>query len=152
MKFFTSTTTLLSLAGLVAATAVPRQFCPQASRFGTFSVSPTTVNPGDVCLCLHVPFLVLTSELFGQEITISTDLSCAIDNFGIIPKYLDYSIFVPSDSNSGHEPNIVLARRDFDFSAGLTSDQFTNTVRFSYQMGLFFFVRSDHQLFFLCSI
>ncbi|KAG6862529.1 hypothetical protein C0995_000077 [Termitomyces sp. Mi166 len=102
-------TALLSLVGLVASTAVLRQSCPEAVRFGILSVSPTTVNPGD-------------------DITISVDLSCAINNFGIRPKFLDFSIVVPANSNNGHEPSIVLARRDFDSSAGSTSFQFTTKV------------------------
>ncbi|KAG6864173.1 hypothetical protein C0991_011876 [Blastosporella zonata] len=106
MKFAIAAT-LLSFVGLVASTAVPRQDCPQASRFGGMSVSPTTVNPGD-------------------EITVTVDLTCAVNHFGIIPKYLDYTIEVPSASNNGHEPPIVIARREF--AAGATSDVFTTQV------------------------
>ncbi|KAG6910821.1 hypothetical protein DXG01_007136 [Tephrocybe rancida] len=108
MKFAISTV-LISLAGLVASNPVPRQSCPQASRFGLIGVSPTTVNPGD-------------------DITVTVDLNCAIKTFGIIPKYLDYTIEVPAAVNNGHEPPIVLARRDF--AAGATSDVFTTKVPF----------------------
>ncbi|KAG6875341.1 hypothetical protein C0992_004221 [Termitomyces sp. T32_za158] len=101
--------TLLTFAGLVASTAVPRQFCPEATRFGTFTVSPNTVNPGD-------------------NVTISVNLDCGINQFGIRPKFLDFTIVVPAASNNGFEPPIVLARRDFNSPTGSTSDQFTAKI------------------------
>lgn len=126
---------LLSFAGLVMCTAVSRQPCPEAVRFGILSVSPTTLNPGDVCFHHFKAFLKTWFQLWVvQDITISVDLNCAINNFGIIPKFLDFSIVVPGDLNNGHEPNIVLARRDFDSSTGSTSDQFTTKVRQTYQV------------------
>ncbi|KAG6845458.1 hypothetical protein H0H87_008818 [Tephrocybe sp. NHM501043] len=100
----------LSLVGLVASTTIPRQSCPEASRFGLLGVSPTTVNPGD-------------------EVTVTVDLNCAVNHFGIVPRYLDYTIEVPEASNNGHEPPILLARRDF--TAGATSDVFTAKVPFA---------------------
>ncbi|KAG6900613.1 hypothetical protein C0993_007836 [Termitomyces sp. T159_Od127] len=109
----------LSFAGLVTSTVVP---CAEAERFGTFIVSPTTVNPGD-------------------NITISVDLNCGIGRFGIVPNFLDFSIVVPVESNNGHEPPIVLARRDFDSSTGSTSDQFTTKVPFA-----FYFAGAPYQI------
>ncbi|KAG6813722.1 hypothetical protein H0H92_008130 [Tricholoma furcatifolium] len=97
----------LSLVGLAAASAIQRcQTCAEASRFGNIGVSPDVVNPGD-------------------NITITVDLSCS-SCYGIEPRYLDYTIQVPPDSNNGHEPNIVLARRNV--AAGATSDKFTVQV------------------------
>ncbi|KAG6910818.1 hypothetical protein DXG01_007133 [Tephrocybe rancida] len=109
---FTLSAAILSLAGLVASTSVPRQSCPQASRFGLLSVSPTTVKPGD-------------------NITVTVDLNCGITNFGIVPKHLDYTIEVPAASNNGHEPPIVLARRDF-VAGGANTDVFTVKVPFAF--------------------
>ncbi|KAG6853970.1 hypothetical protein C0991_011832 [Blastosporella zonata] len=110
MKFAIAAT-LLSLVGFVASAAVPRQSCPEASRFGVISVTPSTVSPGD-------------------EIIVTVDLTCAINSFDIIPKYLDYTIEVSSASNAIKPPisvpPILLARRDFP--AGATSDVFTTQV------------------------
>ncbi|KAF8071877.1 hypothetical protein FPV67DRAFT_903098 [Lyophyllum atratum] len=107
---FTISAALLSLAGLVASSSinVPRQSCPEASRFGILTVTPSTpLNPGD-------------------DFTVSVDLKCAVNNFGIVPTYLDYTIIVPSQVNNGHEPPMVIARRTL--AAGATSDTFTTTV------------------------
>ncbi|KAG6910819.1 hypothetical protein DXG01_007134 [Tephrocybe rancida] len=109
---FTLSAAILSLAGLVASTSVPRQSCPNASRYGVLNVSPTTVKPGD-------------------NITVTVDLNCGIGNFGIVPRYLDYKIEVPTASNNGHEPPIVLARRDF-VAGGANLDVFTVKVPFSF--------------------
>ncbi|KAF8069932.1 hypothetical protein FPV67DRAFT_1623358 [Lyophyllum atratum] len=115
MKFAISAA-LLSLAGLVAARDslnVPRQSCPQATRFGVLSVTPNDVplNPGD-------------------EFVVHVDLNCAVNSFGIVPKFLDYSIIVPAPANNGHEPPMVIARRTLP--AGTTSDTFTSTVPHGY--------------------
>ncbi|KAF8064865.1 hypothetical protein FPV67DRAFT_158324 [Lyophyllum atratum] len=107
MKFAISAT-IASLAGLVASTGIPRQSCPQASRFGVLTVTPSgAFNPGD-------------------NINIHVDFSCGINTFGIVPKYLDYTIEVPAASNNGHEPPIVLARRVY--LAGAESDIFTTQI------------------------
>ncbi|KAG6909426.1 hypothetical protein DXG01_000579 [Tephrocybe rancida] len=108
MKFSISTI-VLYLAAVVASTQVRRQFCPQASRFGVISVSPTTVSPGD-------------------DITVTVDLNCAVNSFGIVPAFLDYTIEVPAAVNNGFEAPIVLARRTLADKA--TSDVFTAKVPF----------------------
>jgi len=46
MKFTISA--VLALAGIASAANVARQSCPQATRFGVVTVSPTTVSAGDV--------------------------------------------------------------------------------------------------------
>ncbi|KAJ3507319.1 hypothetical protein NLJ89_g6368 [Agrocybe chaxingu] len=111
MKFAISTT-LLYLSGLVASASVyPRQSCPEATRFGILTVSSpsgaTSYNPGD-------------------DISIKVDLTCAVNDFGIVPAYLDYTIVVPASENNGHEPPIVLARRTVP--AGSLLDEFTTKV------------------------
>ncbi|KAG6846161.1 hypothetical protein H0H93_015672, partial [Arthromyces matolae] len=100
---------ILSLAGLVASTVVPRS-CAQAQRFGDLTISPSTVNPGD-------------------ELSINVDFNCAVSSFGIVPVYMDYSISVPAAVNNGHEPNIVLARHNW--TSGSTSDDFTVQIPYA---------------------
>jgi len=108
---FAAATSFISLAGLVASISVPRDVksCPEASRFGVASVVPnnTALSPGD-------------------DISISVDFTCGINTFGIVPRFLDYTIIVPPQSNNGFEVPIVLARRDFP--AGATSDSFTTKI------------------------
>ncbi|KAF9553530.1 hypothetical protein CPC08DRAFT_713690 [Agrocybe pediades] len=106
MKFALSTA-IIALAGFASASIVERQSCPQATRFGVVTVSPTTVSPGDT-------------------ITINVDLHCAVQNFGIQAQFLDYTIEVPSSANNGHEPPIVLARHNI--AAGALSDSLTTTI------------------------
>lgn len=108
MKFGLSAI-IVSFAGLVVSANVARQGCPQAVRFGTFTISPSgaSFNAGD-------------------DITVNADFTCGINNFGIVPRYLDYTIIVPAAANNGHEPPIVLARREFQ--AGATSDSFTTKI------------------------
>ncbi|KAH9483438.1 hypothetical protein JR316_0002906 [Psilocybe cubensis] len=111
MKFSVSAA-LFSFAGFVSAsTVVSRQSCPQATRFGVMTVSPTTVKAGDT-------------------IHISVDLTCGVKNFKIIPKFIDYTIEVPSNANNGFQPPIVLARRTIP--AGALSDSFTTTIPHGY--------------------
>lgn len=62
-----------------------------------------------------------------QNININVDLTCAITNFDIVPKFLDYTIEVFAPSNNGHEPPILLARRELE--PGALSDSFTVPVR-----------------------
>ncbi|KAF8956698.1 hypothetical protein BDZ97DRAFT_1671087 [Flammula alnicola] len=121
---FAITTALFSLAGIVASANVPRQACSEAVRFGVLSVSPsnTTFNAGD-------------------NISINVDLTCAINFFNIVPKFLDYSIIVPSSLNNGHEPPIVLARRTLQ--TGATSDSFTTEIPHA-----FFFAGAAYQVSF----
>ncbi|GLB40348.1 hypothetical protein LshimejAT787_0802190 [Lyophyllum shimeji] len=108
---FASSAAVLSLAGLVAASSlnIPRQNCPEATRFGVLSVSPTDtpLNPGD-------------------NFNVNVDFNCGMNNFGIVPKFLDYTIVVPAPNNNGHEQPIVLARRTL--AAGATADTFTAQV------------------------
>ncbi|KAG6845461.1 hypothetical protein H0H87_008821 [Tephrocybe sp. NHM501043] len=108
---FTLSAALLSFASIAASSSIrlPRS-CPEASRFGDLTVSPTTVSPGD-------------------SITVNVDLECAINSFGHVPKYLDYTLEVPASSNNGYEVPVVLARREF--TAGATSDTFTVQVPFA---------------------
>ncbi|KAJ7590253.1 hypothetical protein C8J56DRAFT_937202 [Mycena floridula] len=93
MKFSSVLAALTSLA-VVSATPAARASCAEASRFGDLTVVPTDLT-------------------VGASFTIHVDLSCAINNFDIVPKFLDYSLVVPSNVNNGHEPPIVLARRTF---------------------------------------
>ncbi|KAF8888475.1 hypothetical protein CPB84DRAFT_1749494 [Gymnopilus junonius] len=114
MKFAFSTA-VLSLASLASATILPRQSCPEASRFGNLIVSSptnaTSYNPGD-------------------PIDIQVDFHCAITNFGIVPQFIDYTIQVNEDQNNGHEAPIVLARRTL--AAGATTDEFSTTIPFAF--------------------
>ncbi|PPQ80689.1 hypothetical protein CVT25_001821 [Psilocybe cyanescens] len=96
MKFAAASAVFFSLAGLVASATIAKRNCPQAARFGALSAFPVTVSPGD-------------------SITVSVNLNCPIEQFGIIPQFLDYTIEVPEASNNGHEQPIVLARRTFNF-------------------------------------
>ncbi|KAF8900255.1 hypothetical protein CPB84DRAFT_1040895 [Gymnopilus junonius] len=110
MKFILSTA-LLSLASLASGLVIPRQFCPEVTRFGILIVnSPTNAtsfNPGD-------------------PIHIHADFNCAINTFGIKPEFTDYTLEVPVDINNGFEPRIVLARRTL--APGATTDDFTVTL------------------------
>ncbi|PPQ79217.1 hypothetical protein CVT25_002823 [Psilocybe cyanescens] len=111
MKFAATSAVFFSLASLVASATIAKRNCPQAARFGALSAFPVTVSPGD-------------------SITVSVNLNCAIEQFGIIPQFLDYTIEVPEASNNGHEQPIVLARRTFNFVPGTIqpTDEFTTQV------------------------
>ncbi|KZT37294.1 hypothetical protein SISSUDRAFT_1006312 [Sistotremastrum suecicum HHB10207 ss-3] len=114
---------LLSLVGAATSSAVPRS-CPESSQFGVLTVSPTTLQP-------------------GSTFAINTDFTCSVDQFSIVPKYLDYYIEVPENSNNGHEPPVLLARRQFSTSHGLT-DSFTTTVpKLNYFEGAPYVVQVD---------
>ncbi|PPQ79553.1 hypothetical protein CVT25_003435 [Psilocybe cyanescens] len=106
MKFAISAG-LLSLAGLVASANVGRTACDEAARFGVLTVSPTTFRAGDT-------------------IKISTDVTCGVQNFGLIPQFLDYSIEVLPPNNNGFEQPIVLARHALP--NGALSDTFNVKV------------------------
>ncbi|KDR86066.1 hypothetical protein GALMADRAFT_235290 [Galerina marginata CBS 339.88] len=126
MKFAISTA-LLSFAGLVASANISaRQSCPEAVRFGILSVSSPTGA---------------SSFNAGDDIAIKVDLNCAIKNFNIVPRFLDYTIIVPASVNNGHEPAIVLARRTLP--AGALSDSFTTKIPHG-----FFFAGAAYQVFF----
>ncbi|KAG5637699.1 hypothetical protein H0H81_003554 [Sphagnurus paluster] len=116
MKFSSTlfVTGIFSVIGLASASAIgTRQSCPQASRFGDLTISPTN-----------------TAFNGGDSITVNVDLTCAINHFGIVPSYLDYTIEVPASSNNGHEPPILLARRNY--VSGSTSDMFTTQIPYGY--------------------
>ncbi|KAH9483436.1 hypothetical protein JR316_0002904 [Psilocybe cubensis] len=111
MKFAISAA-VLSFVGLASATSIAaRQSCPQATRFGIPSVTPSTVSAGD-------------------SISITVDLTCGVTRFGIVPEFLDYSIEVPAEFNNGFQQAIILARRAIP--AGALSDSFTTTVPHGY--------------------
>lgn len=112
MKLTSSVTSLLLAAAVSAASVhTARQSCPEASRFGGFSVSPTTVSPGDT-------------------VTISADFTCSF-TFGIIPAFTDYYIEVPVNNN-GHEPPILLARRQPNVTVSSPTDEFTVKIPFAF--------------------
>ena len=58
--------------------------------------------------------------------TIKADFTCSF-SFGIDPQFTDYFIEVPVNNN-GHEPPILLARRQPNVTAASPIDQFTVQV------------------------
>ncbi|KAF8888182.1 hypothetical protein CPB84DRAFT_1849695 [Gymnopilus junonius] len=112
---FAFTTALVSLAGLVSATVLPRQSCPDASRFGILAISSPTNA---------------TSYSPGDPINVHVDFHCAVTNYDIVPQFIDYTIEVPANQNNGHEAPIVLARRTL--AAGATTDEFSTTIPFAF--------------------
>ncbi|KZT40362.1 hypothetical protein SISSUDRAFT_1044252 [Sistotremastrum suecicum HHB10207 ss-3] len=84
---------LLALIGAATSTVLPRS-CPESSQFGVLTATPTNLKP-------------------GETFSINADFTCAVQQFNIVPKYLDYYIEVLENSNNGHEPPILLARRQF---------------------------------------
>ncbi|EPQ51877.1 hypothetical protein GLOTRDRAFT_107956 [Gloeophyllum trabeum ATCC 11539] len=110
MKFFTAAIVSSLLA---IASATPTLQCSEADRFGGVAVSPTTFAAGD-------------------NVQISADFTCAVQHYGHIPKYTDYYIEVPQ-GNNGHEPPILLARREP--AAGATSDSFSVQIPHAYYFG-----------------
>ncbi|KAJ7704883.1 hypothetical protein B0H17DRAFT_1193376 [Mycena rosella] len=96
----------LSIAALisVATTATAQAgFCPDALRFGSISVSPTTLSP-------------------GESFTITTNLTCAVQ-LGNTPTFLDYYIDATSEENIGGP--ILIARRTYDNTTTPAQDKFT---------------------------
>ncbi|KAH9482981.1 hypothetical protein JR316_0005081 [Psilocybe cubensis] len=107
MKFAISAA-ILSLAGLVASANVGRAApCDEAARFGVVTVTPSTFRAGDT-------------------IKITTDVSCGVQQFGLIPQFLDYSIEVLPPNNNGFEQPIILARHALP--KGALSDSFSVKV------------------------
>ncbi|KAJ7286792.1 hypothetical protein C8J57DRAFT_1282053 [Mycena rebaudengoi] len=98
---------LASLVGLATFASAQAGFCPEALRFGTFQVSPSTLAPGD-------------------SLTVTANLTCAIAK-GNTPTFLDYYIEVLANNN-GHEPPILLARRTYDNTTSPPVDTFTTTL------------------------
>lgn len=79
-----------------------------------------------------------------QTMTIAADFTCCF-SFGIQPTFTDYYIEVPVNNN-GHEPPILLARRQPNITMSSPTDQFTVEVslfhisrRSSLQLCFFFF-------------
>ncbi|EIW74811.1 hypothetical protein CONPUDRAFT_140267 [Coniophora puteana RWD-64-598 SS2] len=115
MQFTVGALFTLAVAG--AALAAPAEhvdakrqsgFCPEASRFGNFNLTPTQVKSGDT-------------------ITGTLNLTCA-QQYNIVPKYIDYYIEVPQNNN-GYEPNILLAHHEP--AAGAIIDSFTTQVPYA---------------------
>ena len=99
--------------------------CSEASRFGVVSITPSTVAPGDV-RASSLPAVDWNTDGWGQTLTIKADFSCSF-NFDINPTFTDYYIEVPANNN-GHEPPILLARRQPNVSPASPIDQFTVQV------------------------
>ncbi|KAJ7174053.1 hypothetical protein C8R43DRAFT_1230786 [Mycena crocata] len=97
---------LSALAGLATTVSAQAGFCPEALRFGSVSVSPSTLSP-------------------GQTFTVKTNLTCAVQ-LGNTPTFLDYYIDGVSTHNIGGP--ILLARRTYDNSTSPPADEFTTTL------------------------
>ncbi|PBK68604.1 hypothetical protein ARMSODRAFT_958266 [Armillaria solidipes] len=109
MKLATVFAFVLAAVGANASPAGKRLTCAEASRFGILQVVPTDLQP-------------------GTDFTIHVDFECAVEYFGIIPRYTDFYIEVPS-GNNGYEPPILLARRDFTLPAPPLSPDLTFTAQ-----------------------
>ncbi|KZS91787.1 hypothetical protein SISNIDRAFT_413687, partial [Sistotremastrum niveocremeum HHB9708] len=114
---------LLSLVSVASSAVLPRS-CPEAAQFGVLTATPTKLSPGDT-------------------FTINADFNCAVNQFGIVPKYLDYYIEVLENSNNGHEPPILLARRTFDQSASPSLTDNFSLPRTFYFSGAPYVVQMD---------
>ena len=60
---------VLALASTIP-TVEKRAFCPEAARFGVFSVTPTSFNSGDVSISIcmrHTPLLIVIAELLDNR-------------------------------------------------------------------------------------
>ncbi|KAJ7506912.1 hypothetical protein B0H11DRAFT_1973353 [Mycena galericulata] len=97
---------IAALASLAATASAQEGFCPEAARFGSLDVSPTTLSP-------------------GQTFTITANLTCAVQ-LDDTPTFLDYYIDGTSQANIGGP--ILLARRTYDNSTSPPIDQFTTTL------------------------
>ncbi|SJL11599.1 uncharacterized protein ARMOST_15005 [Armillaria ostoyae] len=109
MKLATVFAFVLAAVGANASPAGKRLVCAEASRFGNLQVVPSDLQP-------------------GTDFTVHVDFECAVEYFGIIPRYTDFYIEVPS-GNNGHEPPILLARRDFTLPAPPLSPALTFTAQ-----------------------
>ncbi|KZT23127.1 hypothetical protein NEOLEDRAFT_1149577 [Neolentinus lepideus HHB14362 ss-1] len=105
MKFFVA-----AVASSLFALATAAATCPEAARFGHFSVEPASFASGD-------------------SVTVNADFTCA-NQLGYAPTYTDYYLEVPSDSNNGHEPPVLLARRQPVL--GANTDSFTVQIPYGY--------------------
>ncbi|KAK0215501.1 hypothetical protein IW262DRAFT_1400671 [Armillaria fumosa] len=100
----------LAAVGVHASPTGKRLTCAEASRFGNVQVVPTNLQP-------------------GTDFTINVNLECAVEYFGIIPRYTDFYIEVPEPYNNGYEPAILLARRDYTLPAPPLSPTFNFTAQ-----------------------
>jgi hypothetical protein len=123
MHFNNMALKLASLVGLATLASAQVGSCSEASRFGDFQVSPTTLSPGDVSANRSS---WTANSLLPQSITVTADFSCAVEK-GNTPTFLDYYIEVLANNN-GHEAPILLARRTFDNTTSPPADTFTTTV------------------------
>ncbi|KAK0204290.1 hypothetical protein DFS33DRAFT_1261008 [Desarmillaria ectypa] len=117
MKLTSVLAFVLAAVGTNASAIGKRQFCPEAARFGVFQVVPSDLQP-------------------GTDFTVHADFTCAVNYFRIIPRYTDFYIEVPS-GNNGHEPPILVDRREFTLPAPPLSPALTFTAQFPYFPGLF---------------
>lgn len=121
MKLTLPSVFLLLAAVVSARVHSARQQCPEAARFGEVSITPSTVSPGDVG-----PSSLLTlnwnADGYGQIVSVKADFTCSF-SFGIRPNFTDYHIEVPVNNN-GHEPPILLARRQPFVTPASPIDQF----------------------------
>ncbi|KZT23126.1 hypothetical protein NEOLEDRAFT_1180350 [Neolentinus lepideus HHB14362 ss-1] len=104
MKFFVAAV----VSSLFAVATVTAE-CPEVTRFGRFNVSPTSLSSGD-------------------SVTINANFTCA-KQLGYVATYTDYYIEVPTNNN-GHEPSVMLARRQLAEDA--TTDSFTVQIPYGY--------------------
>ncbi|KAJ7711395.1 hypothetical protein B0H16DRAFT_1745217 [Mycena metata] len=113
---------LVPLTGLASLTSAQLQlFCPDALRYGTLKISPTTVAP-------------------GAEFTIVANMTCA-NYLGYTPTYLDYYI-ENTANNNGHEYPTLIARRTYNQSADPPLDAFTAVLPSGY-----WFAGAEYQLY-----
>ncbi|PPQ75631.1 hypothetical protein CVT26_001551 [Gymnopilus dilepis] len=115
MKFSFSAA-FLSMVALASASVLPRESCPDASRFGVLSYSSPTGA---------------TSYSAGDAIHVHVDFDCAINYYGIKPQFFDYLIEVPANANNGYEAPIVLGARR-TLADGATTDDFDTTIPHGY--------------------
>jgi len=110
MKLTLPSVFLLLAAVVSARVQSARQQCPEAARFGEVSITPSSVAPGDM-------------------VTVKADFTCSF-SFGIRPIFTDYHIEVPVNNN-GHEPPILLARRQPFVTPASPIDQFEVQIPFA---------------------
>ncbi|KAJ6576182.1 hypothetical protein B0H10DRAFT_1813665 [Mycena sp. CBHHK59/15] len=97
---------IATFASVVATASAQAGFCPDALRFGSVTVSPTTLSP-------------------GETFTVTANLTCAVQ-LGNTPTFLDYYIDGVSTHNIGGP--ILIARRTYDNSTAPPADKFTATL------------------------
>ncbi|KAG6821788.1 hypothetical protein H0H92_000826 [Tricholoma furcatifolium] len=92
------TAALLSLINLAASTAISRQSCSEAERFGVLTISPTEVSAGDIApVYLDYTIEVPEASNNGHEPNMllarrTYDSSSTVDEFTVeIPSYTYFS-------------------------------------------------------------